>query len=122
MAKRYESDPEPIPVTPPAVAAPAATWKALPEPRVIPEYHAAAPEGGPLKAVRLTDYAAEEKAGWHRYKVTCRVPYEATHPTLYVLAPDKEAAEKCCSAAHGLEPLPEAIAQKLQTVAHELPD
>ena len=121
MAKRYESDPEPIPVTP-VPPPPPATVPAPPVSRVIPEYRPVTPEGGALQAVRLRDYAAEEKAGWHRYKVTCRVPYEATHPTLYVLAPDREAAEKCCRAAHGLEPLPEAIAQKLQTVAHELSD
>ena len=120
MAKRYESDPEPIPVTP--VPPPAATRAAAPVARVIQEYRGPAAEGGPAVAVRLADFPQEAAAGWHRYKVTCRVPYEATHPTLYVLAPDQAAAEKCCRAAHGLDPLPEAIAQKLQTVAHELTD
>jgi len=120
MSKKHEAGPAQMPVDPGPPPKPKAA--AAPQPRVIPEYRPLAEGGAPVGPVRLSDYPEEEKAGWHRYKVVCRIPYETTHPTVYVLAPDAKAAEKCCREHHGLEPLPEAIAAKLQTIARELPD
>lgn len=101
------------PAPPPAAPGPA---------RVVPEFRGDG-QGGPVViATRMADYPAEAAAGYRRYKVHARLPFESTYPPAYVIAPDAEAAGAAYRERLGLLDLPGDAGKRLQTIARELPD
>ena len=127
MAKAHEHE-QPPPGHTPAVVHPAGGaghgTAAPPAPvaRVIPEYRPVSPEGPAGGPTRLADFPKEAEAGWKRWKVSARVPFEQVLPSSYVLAADEEAAKMAYRKHHALDDLPPDLPKKIVVTAKPMED